>query len=129
MASPTQQTWIWANFEREWRTGKPGVLQSMGSQSQTWLSNQTTTSHKCVNFFQYYKVQCKHEVWCDPWSFLSPNIFILIFHWISSNCLNTLQQSSVTCSVYLWGTTVLIRCIWKGVGRVEEEIGLPCYKD
>ena len=30
---------IWTNFEREWRTGKPGVLQSMGLQSQTRLSN------------------------------------------------------------------------------------------
>ena len=28
----TQRTWIWANLRREWRTGKPGVLQSMGSQ-------------------------------------------------------------------------------------------------
>ena len=32
MASPTQWTWVWANSGRQWRTGKPGVLQSMGSQ-------------------------------------------------------------------------------------------------
>ena len=32
MASLTQWTWIWANSGRWWRTGKPGVLQSMGSQ-------------------------------------------------------------------------------------------------
>ena len=25
-------TWIWANSGRQWRTGKPGMLQSMGSQ-------------------------------------------------------------------------------------------------
>ena len=25
-------TWIWTNSGRQWRTGKPGVLQSMGSQ-------------------------------------------------------------------------------------------------
>ena len=31
-ASPTQWTWIWANSGRWWRTGKPGVLQPMGSQ-------------------------------------------------------------------------------------------------
>ena len=30
MVSPTQWTWIWANFGREWRAGKPSVLQSMG---------------------------------------------------------------------------------------------------
>ena len=32
MVSLTQWTWIWANFRRWWRTGKPDVLQSMGSQ-------------------------------------------------------------------------------------------------
>ena len=32
MASPTQWTWVWANSGRRWRTGKPGVLQSMGLQ-------------------------------------------------------------------------------------------------
>ena len=32
MASPTQWTWVWANSGRQWRTGKPGVLQSMGLQ-------------------------------------------------------------------------------------------------
>ena len=31
-------TWVWANSGRCWRTWKPGVLQSMGSQSWTWLS-------------------------------------------------------------------------------------------
>ena len=30
MASPTQWTWVWANSGRQWSTGKPGVLQSMG---------------------------------------------------------------------------------------------------
>ena len=32
MTSPTQWTWVWANSRRWWRTGKPGVLQSVGSQ-------------------------------------------------------------------------------------------------
>ena len=32
MASPTQWTWVWASSRRWWRTGKPGVLRSMGSQ-------------------------------------------------------------------------------------------------
>ena len=35
MASPTQWMWVWANSRRWWRTGKPGVLQSMGSQRLT----------------------------------------------------------------------------------------------
>ena len=32
MASPTQWTWVWASSGRWWKTGKPGMLQSMGSQ-------------------------------------------------------------------------------------------------
>ena len=32
MASSAQWTWIWVNSRRWWRTGRPGMLQSMGSQ-------------------------------------------------------------------------------------------------
>ena len=45
MASPTQRTWVWwvrASSRIWWRTGKPGVLQSMGvTKSRTWLSDWT----------------------------------------------------------------------------------------
>ena len=39
MASPT---WVWANSGRWWRTGKPGVLQSTGSQrvGHDWAAEQ-----------------------------------------------------------------------------------------
>ena len=42
MASLTQWTWVWANSGRWWRTGKPGVLQSMGSQRVVydWMTEQ-----------------------------------------------------------------------------------------
>ena len=32
IASPTQWTWVWVNSGSWWWTGRPGVLQSMGSQ-------------------------------------------------------------------------------------------------
>ena len=32
MASPTQWTWVWVNSRSWWWTGRPSVLQSMGSQ-------------------------------------------------------------------------------------------------
>ena len=58
MASLTQWTWIWANSGREWRTGKPGVLQSMGSQK---------FGHNCVTEQQQqtYNFPLKRE-----WRFL-----------------------------------------------------------
>ena len=38
----TQWTWVWANSGREWRTGKPGMLQSMGLQraDHNWATEQ-----------------------------------------------------------------------------------------
>ena len=41
MASPTQWTWVWVNSESWCQTGRPAVLQSMGSQSWTRLSDWT----------------------------------------------------------------------------------------
>ena len=47
MASLTQRTWVWANFRRWWRTGKPGVLQSMGSQraGHNWATKPPPPEH------------------------------------------------------------------------------------
>ena len=42
MESPTQWTWVWSNSGRQWRTGKHGVPQFMGAQSQTRLSDWTS---------------------------------------------------------------------------------------
>ena len=41
MASPTQWTWVWVSSGSWWWTGRPGMLQFMGLQSWTWLSNWT----------------------------------------------------------------------------------------
>ena len=42
IASLTQGTWFWANFGRQWRTGKPVVLQFMGTQrvGHDWATEQ-----------------------------------------------------------------------------------------
>ena len=38
----TQRTWVWANSGRQWRTGKPGVLQSLRLQrvGHNWATEQ-----------------------------------------------------------------------------------------
>ena len=43
MASLTQCTWVWASSGREWRTGKPGVLQSTELQrvGHNWATEQS----------------------------------------------------------------------------------------
>ena len=42
MASPMRWTWTWANFRRWWGRGRPGMLQSMGSQRvrYNWATEQ-----------------------------------------------------------------------------------------
>ena len=56
MASPTRWTWVWVSSGSWWWTGRPGVLQFMGLQSWTRLSDWTELrgeeiSHirKCVD--------------------------------------------------------------------------------
>ena len=46
MPSPTRWTWVWASSESWWRTGEPGMLQSMGSQRarHDWVAEQRTTT-------------------------------------------------------------------------------------
>ena len=47
MASPTQWTWAWVNSRSWWWTGKPGVLQSMGSQRvrHNWVAELNWTEN------------------------------------------------------------------------------------
>ena len=46
MASPTQWTWVWVNSRSWWWTGRPCVLQSMGSQrvGHGWATELNWTS-------------------------------------------------------------------------------------
>ena len=53
MASRTQMTWVWVGSGSWWWTGKPGVLQSMGSQSWTQLSDWTELIHFFHILFHY----------------------------------------------------------------------------
>ena len=59
MASLTQWTWVWVNSGSWWWTGRPGTLQSMGSQSLTRLNDRTepwTSTCSC-------KPSCFNYVW------------------------------------------------------------------
>ena len=54
MASLAEWAWVWASSRRWWRTGKPGVLQPMGSQrvGLNWATEQqhrVTVNIKCMS--------------------------------------------------------------------------------
>ena len=59
MASPTQWTWVWVSCGSWWRTGKPGMLPSMGSQrvGHGWATEQNWTSGFTIVGFVWYKPQ------------------------------------------------------------------------
>ena len=68
MASPIQWTWVWASSGRQWRTGKLGMLQSMGLQrvGHDWTEQQ----HIEIQPYARSKGQSTKEVQ-PPWSFCS----------------------------------------------------------
>ena len=69
-ASPTQWTWVWVNSGTWWWTGRPGMLQSMGSQRvwSDWVTELYWTHKFMCNFTwgkrhfafnkDHQKVQC-----------------------------------------------------------------------
>ena len=54
MASLNQWTWVWVDSGSWWWTGRPGVLQSMGSQSWTRLSNWTEQSWRRMQLWNCF---------------------------------------------------------------------------
>ena len=66
MASPTQWTWVWSNSGRQWRIGRPGVLQSMGLQRvRQDLMTKQQLKFQCG--LTSYKSQKNHRfllMWC-----------------------------------------------------------------
>ena len=61
MASPTQWTWVWVNSRSWWWTGKPGMLQSMGSLrvGHNWAAvlNSHTHTHTHTHIY-FYRPHC-----------------------------------------------------------------------
>ena len=59
MVSLTRWTWVWVNSGSWWWTGRPGVLQSMGSQrvAQDWMAERTENSHD-TQFTRFPTPQC-----------------------------------------------------------------------
>ena len=51
MASSTQWTWVWVSSRRQWRIGKPGMLQFMESQrvGRNWTKNEWEEEEKKGN--------------------------------------------------------------------------------
>ena len=53
MASPTPWTWVWKNSRRQWRTGEPGLMRSMGSQ-RVRHDSATEQQQQAAHFLKFH---------------------------------------------------------------------------
>ena len=79
-------TWVWVGSGSWWWTGRPGVLQFMGSQSQTWLSDWTELNWIHPYYLDVIPQQMRSKT-------LTPT---LKMKWDVSLLLNPLQHEHMT---------------------------------
>ena len=110
VASPTQWTWIWANSVIQWRTQEPGILQSMGLQSWTWLSNWTTTGPLYL-FAMKVRQQTRKGAICFRWQSFFIHITPRVKYWLkihliglSQDDCSQLSSSCLRVLVSSWGS-------------------------
>ena len=74
MASPTQWTWVWVHSGSWWWTGRPGMLQFMGSQ---------TVGHNWATELNWDTSGSISSLWSFSFTWLvSPNAYwSLVDHW------------------------------------------------
>ena len=100
MASPTQWTWVWASSRNWWWTGRPGILQSMGSQrvGHDWMIEQNKRLGRSTKI----KILISDHLICSPsfWSSHKPTVSSAVpswdFSWIktSTHCFHVQLQSA-----------------------------------
>ena len=82
MASPAQWIWVWVNSRSWWWTGRPGVMQSMGSHSRSQVSDWTELIE--VGASTWIRLLRRNEkIWNDiDWRWRTrENTLILFFLW------------------------------------------------
>ena len=120
MASPTRWTWVWVNSRSWWWTGRPGMLQFMGSQRvrHDWVTELNWTlidfhilKNPCIAGINPAWSCCMSFLMCY-WS-LFAKILLRIFAsmFISDICL----QFSFLCCLWFWyqGDGGLVEWVWK----------------
>ena len=107
MASPTQWTWVWVNSGSWWWTGRPGMLQSMGSER---VGHDWATELNWTETCNYFMTQKLHS-WAfipEKWRLiLTQNLYKNVYsNFIPNN--PKLETTQMTCKGWMVKQTVCL---------------------
>ena len=119
MASLTRWTWVWASSRSWWWTGKSGMLQSMGSQSQTRLSNWTELNNCWLQYLSNeYILRCNSSL--NDWSLFSWNT-------LNQKILFLFEKESIRFFLYAMLVEEERRCFYVPVRTFPQLPPSPSY--
>ena len=103
MVSPTRWTWVWVNSGSWWWTGRPGMLQFIGSQrvGHDWATELNWTDSRLIfwpNIWSIWRM-FPMPLW-KVWNLSLPRSFSALaaqFLWITSHCQARLLGPSAIC--------------------------------
>ena len=118
MASPTQWTRAGANSERPRRTGKPGVLQSMGLQSDTTQRPNNKQQSNMLSFQHIINTEISGAEFHTRFSMLEREAYTTLRH--THLCLNQPHASARSpCGQRLPSCTDVDPCFVRGYKMVK----------
>ena len=123
VASPTQQTWVWVDSGSWLWTGRPGMLQFMGSQSRTQLSDWTEQNWSDVS------PQMRDFI---NWGEGLVTVFYILSQYFCPVCAwkLLLLPTNMTLSVVLWNISFMMcHKYTKMVSEQHQFIHFPCLSN
>ena len=107
MASPTRWAWVWPSSGRWWRTGKPGMLQSMGSQrvGRDWVTEQQgyLTTYNTLRYFLFcpipLDINAFHADYDTVWKSLLWSLSVTCI-WPDQNVTSTPRKSCLVMDMH-----------------------------
>ena len=110
MASPTRWTWVWVNSRSWWWTGRPGMMQFMGSQrvGHDWATKLNWTDYIYICIYIYVFV-----------CYICVCVCVCITFWclVKSSSDNSVGKESACNAEHLGSFPVLGRYPWEGNGN------------
>ena len=91
IASQTQWTWVWVNSRSWWWTGRACMLQSMESQSQTWLSDWTELNWT-FHFYSNPIRKAQFFLWLQRWNLLVWKLYTNIHLFMRLSAVSNYQE-------------------------------------